>query len=154
MIMTKKEASMVEIKNILCAVDFSEVSSRLASYTQTLAKGLNAKVHVLFVTSSLEESGTFYIPSPSIWDPVGGTVANLKTMDTFIQENFSNVEVKAKVLEGDAKEKILSFADDENIDMIIIGTHGRTGVEKIIFGSIAEKVVKSSKVPVLTIRPN
>jgi nucleotide-binding universal stress UspA family protein len=109
---------MVEIKNILCAVDFSEVSSKVASYAQVLAKGLNAGVHVIFVAPSLEKSGSFYIPSPSIWDLVGGTVGNLKTMDTFIQEKFSNVNVQGKVLEGDAIDKILAFANDKKIDLI------------------------------------
>ncbi len=144
---------MTEIRKILCAIDFSEISPKVASYAQTLAKGMNARVHVLYVAPSIDQYGSFHIPSTSVWDFVGGTVAHVKMMDTFIQDNFSMDNVERKVLSGDAGEKILSFAESEKIDLIIIGTHGRRGFEKYFFGSVAEKIVKSSKIPVLTIKP-
>ena len=144
---------MVEIKNILCAVDFSEISPKVASYAQALAMKLKANVHVLYVAPSMDQYGSFHVPSASIWDFVGGTVANVKMMDTFIKDNFNLVNATGKVLSGDAAEKILDFAQSENIDLIITGTHGRRGFDKYFFGSVAEKVVKSSKIPVLSIRP-
>jgi nucleotide-binding universal stress UspA family protein len=54
---------------------------------------------------------------------------------------------------GDASEQILSYVEDQKIDLIIMGTHGRKGMDKIIFGSVAERVVKSSPVPVLVVNP-
>jgi nucleotide-binding universal stress UspA family protein len=146
---------MVEIKNILCAVDFSEISPRVASYTETLAKALNAKVHVIFVAPNLEEHSDFDFSLPEMKNFVGEIITNSdKIINTFIQENLSTVDAVGKVLEGETTDKILNFSESENIDLIIMGTHGRRGVKKIIFGSVAEKVVKSAKVPVLTIRPN
>jgi nucleotide-binding universal stress UspA family protein len=54
---------------------------------------------------------------------------------------------------GDAAEEILKYVRSEGIDLIIMGTHGRKGLEKIVFGSVAERVVQKSPVPVLTINP-
>ena len=60
------KALMVETRNILCAVDFSEISPKMASYAYTLAKALNANVHVIHVAPSQEMHGSFEIPMPSI----------------------------------------------------------------------------------------
>ncbi len=144
---------MPEIKNILCAVDFSEISPKVASYAQELGKALKAHVHVIFVAQRIDQYGSFHIPSDSIWDVAGGTLGHVNMIDTFIKDNFSMENVTGKVLSGDAAEKLLGFAETENIDLIVMGTHGRRGVEKYFFGSVAEKVVKLSKSPVLTIRP-
>ena len=68
-------------------------------------------------------------------------------------ENFEGVDAKAEVVVGYAAEEIITIAEKEGADMIIMGTHGRKGIDRILFGSVAEKVVKNSPVPVLTIRP-
>jgi len=74
-------------------------------------------------------------------------------MQQFVTENFEGVDAKAEVVVGYAAEEIISIAEKEGADMIIMGTHGRKGIDRILFGSVAEKVVKNSPVPVLTIRP-
>ncbi|MBC2709827.1 MAG: universal stress protein [Desulfosarcina sp.] len=58
-----------------------------------------------------------------------------------------------KVVSGDAADEILKVLEAEDIDLVIMGTHGRKGLEHVIFGSVAEKVVKKSPVPVLSINP-
>jgi len=145
---------MVKIKNILCPVDFSEVSPKLASYAQTLSKALNARIHVLYVAPSLDQYGalTRLVFGQSTLSEI--VTEAEKVMDTFIKDNFSMENVTSKVLEGYVPEEILRFARKEDIDLIIMGTHGLMGVDKIIFGSAAEKVVKASKIPVVTIRPD
>ncbi len=158
----KTEVFIVEIKNILCAVDFSEASTKVASYAQALAKALNACVHVVFVTPTLDPSislreylGVHISPASSDKNIIAEIIPRAeKKMDTFIQENFSMENIKGQVLSGYVSEEILNFAEREKIDIIIMGTHGRQGMGRILFGSVAEKVVKSSKVPVLTIRPD
>lgn len=145
---------MALIKNIMCAVDFSEMSAKVASYTQTLAKSLDASVKVVYVAPSLSQYVGFHVPPTSIENFVGEIVTGAeKTMDTFVEENFSEVDVAGKVLSGYAAEEILNYADNENIDMIIMGTHGRKGIDRVLFGSVAEKIVKAAKMPVMTIRP-
>ncbi len=145
---------MVKIKNILCPVDFSEVSAKVASYAQTLAKALNARIHVLYVAQSLDQYGalTRLVFGQSTLSEI--VTEAEKVMDTFVKDNFSMENVTSKVLEGYVPEEILRFARKEDIDLIIMGTHGLMGVDKIIFGSAAEKVVKASTIPVVTIRPD
>ena len=64
------------------------------------------------------------------------------------------IPVKAEVVVGYAAEEILSLAENEDADLIVMGPHGRKGIDRILFGSVAEKVVKNSSRPVLTIRPS
>ena len=75
-------------------------------------------------------------------------------MADFVEENFKGVEAEGRVVVGYAAEEILKTAVKENCDLIVMGTHGRKGIDRILFGSVAEKVVKRSSVPVLTIRPH
>ncbi len=144
---------MVEIKNILCAVDFSEASARVAAYTRLLAGSLKASVTVIHVSPDVHEY-VFYESPTSLEDLVEEAMAEAnKRMGLFIRENFSDLDAKGRVLSGYPDEEILASIKSENIDLVIMGTHGRRGFEKILFGSVAERVVKKSSVPVLTIRP-
>ncbi|MFW5731190.1 MAG: universal stress protein [Desulfonatronovibrionaceae bacterium] len=145
---------MARIENIMCAVDFSDMSAKVASYTQELAKSLNASVKVVYVAPSLSQYVGFHVPPTSIESFVGEIVTGAeKTMDSFIEENFSQIQVEGKVLSGYAAEEIINYAEQENIDLIVMGTHGRKGIDRVLFGSVAEKIVKSAKMPVMTIRP-
>ena len=145
---------MSEIKKIMCAVDFSEMSSKVASYAQLLGKSLSASVNVIYVAPSLSQYVGFHVPPTSIENFVGEIVTGAeKTMDTFIQENFEGITVEGKVLSGYATEEILKYAENENIDIIVMGTHGRKGIDRVLFGSVAEKIVKAASIPVMTIRP-
>jgi nucleotide-binding universal stress UspA family protein len=145
---------MVEIRNILCAVDFSEISPKVASYAYTLARALNAKIHVIHVAPSQELHGSFEIPMPFIQSYIEEIASQaVNKMSSFIQENFKMLEAKGRILRGYADEEILSYAMEQHVDLIIIGTHGRKGPDRVLFGATAEKVVKASKTPVLTIRP-
>ncbi len=145
---------MAEVKKILCAVDFSDMSSRVEDYAQTIAVSMNSSVKVVYVAPSLSQYVGFHVPPTSIENFVGEIVSGAeKTMDIFIQENFSEIEATGHVLTGYAAEEILKYADQENMDMIIMGTHGRKGIDRVLFGSVAEKIVKSAPIPVLTIRP-
>ncbi|WP_291318990.1 universal stress protein [Desulfonatronospira sp.] len=145
---------MAEVKKILCAVDFSDMSSKVADYAQTIAKSMNSSVKVVYVAPSLSQYVGFHVPPTSIENFVGEIVSGAeKTMDIFIQENFSEIDATGHVLTGYAAEEILKYADQENMDMIIMGTHGRKGIDRVLFGSVAEKIVKSAPIPVLTIRP-
>ena len=145
---------MAEIKKILCAVDFSDMSVKVADYAHTLSKSLNATVKVIYVAPSLSQYVGFHVPPTSIENFVGEIVSGAeKTMDNFIEENLSEADASGQVLTGYAAEEILNFADREQVDMIVMGTHGRKGIDRVLFGSVAEKIVKSAKIPVLTIRP-
>lgn len=145
---------MADIKKILCAVDFSEYSSSVADYANMMAKCSEAKILVLYVAPSLSQYVGFHVPPSSIESFVGEIVTGAEdTMNAFVKEHFDQMDVEGKVVTGYPAEEILGIAEDEKCDMVVMGTHGRKGIDRILFGSVAEKVVKSSTAPVLTVRP-
>jgi len=145
---------MSDIKKILCAVDFSPVSEKVAEYARSLAALLNATIVVIHVVPSGPVYADFGIPLAST-ETVGTTMVaeGEKTLAEFVERRFSDVEARGKVASGDFAEEILRCAKDEHADMIIIGTHGRKGVGRLLFGSVAEQVLRHSPCPVMTIRP-
>jgi len=141
-------------KKILFPVDLSEVSPKLVPYVKEMAAKFDAEVHLLFVARILQHFTSIYVPHPSIMNFEGEVVQGAeKKLQEFVQEQFEGGPCKAHVILGDPAEEILNYAQAEGIDFIIIGTHGRKGLERIIFGSVAERVVKKSPVPVLTVNP-
>ncbi|GAB7081699.1 universal stress protein [Megalodesulfovibrio paquesii] len=146
---------MATIKKVLCALDFSEISPKVADYTATIAQQFGAEIVALYAAPSLAQYVGFHVPPNSIDSFVGEIVAGAeKTMEDFLKEHFKGAPVRGRVVTGYAAEEILNIAVEEKVDLIIMGTHGRKGIDLILFGSVAEKVVKSSSIPVLTIRPS
>ena len=143
-----------QVKIILLAVDFSDAANFLAGYTKLFAKGLGANVVVVYVSPSMNRYASLYVPTTSIQALVEQILEGAKrVMDEFMAENFPGENAAGLVEYGYAPEKIIEVAAEVEADMIIMGTHGRRGVNRIPFGSVAEKVVKTAKIPVLTIRP-
>ena len=145
---------MAQFKKILCAVDFSDHSPKVADYAITLAKCTGARLMCVYVAPSLSQYVGFHVPPSSIEAFVGEIVAGADaSMKAYLDTHFKGCDVEGKVLVGYPAEEILNLAEDEGADLIIMGTHGRKGIDRILFGSVAEKIVKSSSCPVLTIRP-
>ncbi|MDR3073895.1 MAG: universal stress protein [Deltaproteobacteria bacterium] len=147
---------MPSIKKILCAVDLSEHSKLVAEYATTLAKSFDAEVIVLYTAPSLSQYVGFHVPPSSIENFVGEIVTGAEqSMEEFIAEAFTDPAVKAKgiILSGYAAQEIVGYAVKNDVDIIVMGTHGRTGIDRMLFGSVAEKVVKTAAVPVMTVRP-
>lgn len=145
---------MATISKILCAVDLSEISPQVAEYATLLATALNSEIHVLYVAPSLTQYVGFHVPPTTIENFVGEIVAGAEdTMEQFIRDNFSGTNVTGVVSSGYASDEILAYAEKQGMDMIVMGTHGRKGIDRVLFGSVAEKIVKSADVPVLTLRP-
>ncbi len=145
---------MIEIKKIICAVDLSEHSKLIAEYATMYAKLSGASIIAIYAAPTLTQYSGFHVPPNTVDSFVGEIVSGAESaMAEFIGTQFPGVEVRSEVLVGYAAEEITSIAEREKADLIIMGTHGRTGIDRIIFGSVAEKVVKTSPVPVLTIRP-
>lgn len=141
-------------KKILFPADLSEVSPKIAPYVKEVASKFSAEVHIVFVARILQHFTSIYVPHPSVRNFEAEIVKGAeKKLGEFVEEHFRGVSPKAKVVLGDAAEEILNYVRSEGIDLIIMGTHGRKGLEKIVFGSVAERVVQKSPVPVLTINP-
>lgn len=146
---------MQEIKKIVCALDLSQQSALVAEYAVTFAKKFDAEIIAVYAAPALTQYVGFHVPTSSIENFVGEIISGAEeSMKNFVGEHFADVKARGVVVNGYAAEEILSMAEKEKADLIIMGTHGRTGIDRILFGSVAEKVVKNSCAPVLTIRPD
>lgn len=146
---------MKEFKNILFPVDLSESSEKIAPYVQAVAEKFESKIHLLFVARVLDYFASIYVSAPSInameKDIIEGAE---KRIDEFVDQHFSDYPgTKAVVVSGDAAEQIINYIQSEGIDLVIMGTHGRKGLDKVIFGSVAERIVKTAPVPVMVVNP-
>jgi len=145
---------MPTLKKILCAVDFSEGSPQVAQYAATLAAAAKAEILCVYIAPSLAEYVGFNVPQAALDTFIGDVVASAETtMNDFIAAHFKGLPARGLVLAGYPAEEILKTAETQHVDMIVMGTHGRTGIDRIIFGSVAEKVVKAADCPVLTVKP-
>lgn len=150
----REKAMKAAIQKILFPVDLSEVSPRIAPYVKEVAERFAAEVHILFVARLFEYFTSIYVPHPSIKTFQGEIFKGAeKRLKEFTESSFKDLPVKAKVVPGDPAEEILKYSQSEGMDLIIIGTHGRKGLERVVFGSVADRVVKKSPVPVLTVNP-
>jgi len=139
-------------RNIVIATDGSENTRRAISYGIELAKLSGATVHALHVVntpSTISENWT--AGKEEIYKIMRGDGEKVVSKLKEIGED-SGVEVREVLLDGYPSDEIINFAENNNVDLIVMGTLGKTGLEKILMGSVAEKVVRGSKVPVMVIR--
>ncbi len=145
---------MVTIKRILCPVDFSSSSTMVAEYAKALARRFDARIIALYVAPTMNRYALFQVPTQAIETFVGAIVSGAREkMEEFVPKVFGDVDAMGLVDTGDPAEGILRAVKTEEADMVVMGTHGRKGIDRIMFGSVAERVVKESPAPVLTIRP-
>jgi nucleotide-binding universal stress UspA family protein len=119
-----------------------------------LAKAFDAEVLAVYAAPALTQYVGFHVPPSSIENFVGEIVSGAEqSMKEFVSEHFSGIKASGRVVNGYAAEEILNAAGECKADIIVMGTHGRSGIDRILFGSVAEKIVKGSPIPVMTIRP-
>ena len=145
---------MHDFRKILFPVDLSAISPKIVPYVREMAAKLDAEVHLLFVARKLGYLTGTNVPHPSINQFEAEIVKGAeKKLQECTEEYFKDVPCQSKVVLGDAGEETLNYVRSEDIDLIVMGTHGIKGLEHVIFGSVAERVVKKSPVPVLTVNP-
>jgi nucleotide-binding universal stress UspA family protein len=144
----------MQIKTVLFPTDFSNGARAAMDYALSLAKDYNAKLILLYVIQDISIA-EWYIPSSiSATDLVEDMQKSAwKEMEKWGAEAAAAVkDVEKMVVRGVPFVEIIRTAKEKNADMIVIGTHGRTGIDHMLFGSTAEKVVRKSPCPVLTVR--
>ena len=146
---------MVTIKRILFPIDFSECSYDVAPYVLSMIEKFEATVYLLYVARDLRHFAGFHVPHTSISlftkELLEGSE---RLMDQVCNDYFDRCpNFQRKVVIGDPGEEIVRTAEEEGIDLIVMGTHGRKGLDRTLFGSVAGYVVKHSSVPVLTVNP-
>jgi len=148
-----KEASM-QIKTILFPTDFSQGARAAMDYALSMAQDYDAKLILLYVIQDISIA-EWYIPSTiSAADLVEDMQKSAaREMEKWGAETAAKVKnVEKLVVRGVPFVEIIRTAKEKNADLIVIGTHGRTGIDHMLFGSTAEKVVRKSGCPVLTVR--
>jgi nucleotide-binding universal stress UspA family protein len=145
---------MKEFKKILLPTDFTEVGAVIAAYTRYLSKKFDAEIHLLHVVVKLEHLGNLYVPEETIKKIEEQTLSGVeRKMRDFAGEFLKELPVTPHIIVGDPGIEIVKFAERQSIDLIIMGTHGRKGIDMIMFGSVALRVVKKATCPVLTVNP-
>ena len=141
-------------KKILCPVDFSQFTQEVINYAIDIAKKYGSELHVMHVVPNM----TYFTPYESFLTPEN-LVAIEKNIQDEVERKFTKllkgdgVPTKRVVREGTAFVEIIDYAKTEGIDLIVMGTHGHSTIEHILIGNVAEKVVRKSPCPVMTIRP-
>jgi nucleotide-binding universal stress UspA family protein len=140
-------------KHILVPIDFSAFSEQALDYAAMLAHELDATMHLVnaigIPAMGAPEIGLAY--TASMIDKV--TVENQQALDKLAATHRNGGKVgEVLVRTGDARDVILQAAEEVKADLIVLGTHGRRGISRALLGSVAEMIVRSSPVPVLTVR--
>jgi nucleotide-binding universal stress UspA family protein len=143
---------MLPLRKILCPTDFSEPSYKALEAANELALHFSAALTLVYVVPlviDIPTSVDFYIPS----DIQTAQARAEKALGEVVEKRISEkVRIRTQVVIGDPGDEIVKTAADVNTDIIVIATHGLTGWRRLIFGSVAEKVVRLAQCPVLTIQ--
>jgi len=143
----------MKFKTILLPTDFSDESLHALSYAVDLAKLFNAKLYILHVLYDIEKASNLHVPHPSITELYEDLKAhakkNLESFGIDIREDLKDTETV--VLRGIPYEEIIKFAQEKNIDLIIIGTLPKSGIERFFVGSTTQRVIRNAPCPVLVV---
>ncbi|QDT00248.1 universal stress protein [Adhaeretor mobilis] len=142
----------MNIIKILLPTDFSESSKAALGYASTLAAETGAKLIIahVFNDTPIYLAGYAGMATMPDYSPEVER-ANRKLLEQ-VQPTKSNVQVEHRFLNGPPEKEIVGLADREQVDLIVMGTHGRTGLSRLLMGSIAEGVLRNAKCPVLTVK--
>ena len=143
-------------KNILVPTDFSEYSDRALQEAIDIANQYHSKIYLLHVTEMVIHCTVDYCLDPKTMAQVENeTILASKKM---IQDQIGKfpdskeIEIVTEIRKGTPYEEILKDQQEKNIDLIVIASHGQTGLMRYLVGSVAEKVLRHSKSPVLLVR--
>ncbi|MDR4506135.1 MAG: universal stress protein [Candidatus Scalindua sp.] len=146
---------MIKLKKILCPIDHSDCSKEALKYAVSFAlreEALLYLLHVIDIRTFDENLDTITKQMP---DDKSIRQLREKLLECVPEEIRSDMKIEAIVVQGIPFVEIISAAKQHNVDMLVLGTHGRTGLAHIMLGSVSEKVVRKAPCPVLTVRqPN
>lgn len=146
----------MEIRKILFPVDLTGFSAKVVPQVLYLAKKFDAELHLLFVAGSLEQYSTFFVPHPSldVLEVENAQRAERKLAE-FVDEHFSEYpKVMTAVKRGNPVEEIRKYAESAEIDLVVMASHSKHGLERALFGSVADQVLRGGFVPVMCINPS
>jgi nucleotide-binding universal stress UspA family protein len=145
-------------KSLLVPTDFSETAAAALDYAKALAKALGAGLHVLHVV----EDPLVLVPAPPAAEGYPAlldlredlTTQARRTLETLLTEpERETLRAKVDVVSGVPHVEIVAYAEREKLDLIVMGTHGRGPVTRLLLGSVADRVIRRAPCPVLIVRP-
>ena len=146
---------MVYLRKILVTTDLSDFSLAAIEYAASFGLLYSARLYLLHVVDKVPATFSLHGLDPDA-TPIS---QNLEAQHTRMLEEFvakklgADMKLTLIVRSGTPSDEIQHFAEEEGIDLIVMATHGRTGLRHIVLGSVTEKVVRLSTVPVLTVKP-
>ena len=149
---------MMDFKRIMFPVDFSEASEMVFPHALTLARKNDATLYLFHVVRDLAKIGLFYVPGLELSALKVDVAAGAdKMMEEFVQRQageFKDVRTTVDIVTiGDEAEEIVKFAKENDIDLVVMPTHGRKGLAHAFLGSVTERVIRTCPVPVMVINP-
>lgn len=147
---------MIQLRRILLPTDFSAVSLHAVGYARSFAESYNAELHLLHVVDEAYAYWMVMGPNslPAGPPPEDLVEASTKELTRFAAEQFpaAKFPLVAHVALGRPFLEIINYAKEKEIDLIVLCTHGRSGLKHALLGSVTERVVRKAPCPVLTIR--
>jgi nucleotide-binding universal stress UspA family protein len=145
---------MITLRNVLVATDFGSASCAALEEGRALASAFDASLHVLHVVSEpLEKVWAGYASAAAFIDTLDHLQAQAqKRLEAMVpKDELTAGRVVVAVAVGDPSDQILTYARDHSIDLIVCGTHGRLGLDHLLMGSVAERIVRLAPCAVLTV---
>jgi nucleotide-binding universal stress UspA family protein len=153
---------IVNFKKIMIATDGSECSRLVADKGIELARLSGGTVYAVYVVSTaylLSMDGDYFSPMSvnPYWESIHEALKNQgkkAVNDVKVLGEMKGINIESVLLEGNPSDELIRYAEEEKMDIVIMGTLGKTGLDRLLLGSVAENLVRHSKVPVMVVREN
>ncbi len=143
----------MKTQRILCPTDFSHFTDAALSYASSLAAESGATLYIVYVDEFREAGAALGEPPFAYTAPlVVADRSDLRRQLKQVRPTLLHVKCEHRYLEGIPVREIVAFAEREQIDLIVMGSHGRTGLSRIVMGSVAEGVARRASCPVLIVK--
>lgn len=143
---------MAGFKKILIAVDFSDIADKACECATALARQMNASLHMVHTVhihaANIPEGGVIHIEEMQRQEEEEARTR----LEEYMQSHSEGIDATMSICSGDPAIAINDTADEVGADLIVMGTHGRSGVARLLMGSVAESVLKKSSIPVLCVK--
>ena len=144
---------MIKLKKILCPIDFSACSIHALSYAIDLSLKDHASLYLIYVIETyMNDIGDILKQIDLLLDEQQTDNLKMRLINLIPNDIQKNIRINTRVVKGIPFVEIIKATKDNQVDLIVMGTHGKTGLEHILIGSVAERVIQRAPCPVLSVR--